>query len=103
MKRGVNYMYISHRYEMAFSSDAEPEQGSGNYHSDDGPNGGPSWATDVHMVFEIGEVLVFRGTDVLLFNLLKITKNVRRAIIGRRSKLQGDFLAETSQVEENIA
>ena len=53
-------------------------------------------------VFEIGEVLVFRGTDGLPFNLLKITKNVSRASIGPRSKLRGDFLVETSRDEENI-
>ena len=54
------------------------------------------------LVFEIGEVLVFRGTDGLPFNLLKITENVSRGSIGPRSKLGGDFLAETSQDEENI-
>ena len=39
------------------------------------------------LVFEIGEVLVFRGTDGLPFNLLKITENVSRGSIGPRSKL----------------
>ena len=54
------------------------------------------------MVFEIGEVLVFRGTDGLSFNVIKITENVSRESIGPRSKLRGDFLAETSRDEENI-
>ena len=53
-------------------------------------------------VFEIGEVLVFRGTDGLPFNLLKVTKNVSTTSIGPRSKLRGDFLAETSRDKENI-
>ena len=42
-------------------------------------NDGASCATD--LVFEIGEVLVFRGADGLPFNLLKITENVSRASI----------------------
>ena len=71
-----------------------------NYHPCDGPNDGASCATD--LVFEIGEVLVFRGTDGLPFNLLKITENVSRASIGPQSKLQGDFLAEISRDEENV-
>ena len=54
------------------------------------------------LVFEIGEVLVVRGTDGLPFNLLKITENVSWESIGTRSKLRGDFLAETSRGEENI-
>ena len=37
------------------------QPGSENYYTDDGPNDGASCATD--LVFEIGEVLVFRGTD----------------------------------------
>ena len=54
------------------------------------------------LVFEIGEVLVFRGTDGLPFNPLKITENVSRESIGPRSKLGGDFLAETLRNEVNI-
>ena len=54
-------------------------------------------------VFEIGEVLVFRGTDGLPFNLLKVIENVSKASIGPRSKLRGDFLADTSRNEENIS
>ena len=42
---------------------------SEDYHSADGPNDGSLSASD--FVFEIGEVLVFRGTDGLPFNLLK--------------------------------
>jgi len=53
-------------------------------------------------VFEIGEVLVFRGTDGLPFNLLKVTKNVSTASIGPRSKLRGELPAETLRDEENI-
>lgn len=39
-------------------------------------------------------------TNRLPFNLLNITENV--SSIGPRSELRGDFLAETSQDEENI-
>ena len=53
-------------------------------------------------VFEIGEVLVFRGTDGLPFNLLKVTKNVSTASIGPRSTLRGEFPAETLRDEKNI-
>ena len=81
--------------DCIFNCNAEPEQEGRNNHSDDGPNDDPSSATDVYVIFEIGEVLVFRGTDGLLFNLLKITENVSRASIGPRSKLRRDFLAET--------
>ena len=85
--------------DCIFVCKAEPEQESGNYHSDDGPNADPSCATDVHAVFE---VLVFRGTDGLPFNLLKITENVSRASgVGPRSKFREDFLAETSRDKEN--
>ena len=56
-----------------------------------------------YFVFEIGEVLVFRGTDGLPFNLLKVTENVSTASIGPRSKLRGNFLVETSRDEENTS
>ena len=46
--------------DCIFVSNAEQPE-SENYHSDDGPNDGASCVTD--LVFEIGEVLVFRGTD----------------------------------------
>ena len=68
--------------------------------SDDGPNYGASCGAD--LVCEVGEVFVFRGTDGLPFNLLKITENESRTSIGQRSKLLGDFPAETSRDEENI-
>ena len=41
--------------------------------SDDGPTYGASCAAD--LVCEVGEVFIFRGTDGLPFNLLKITEN----------------------------
>ena len=85
--------------ESIFVSNAEQPE-SEDCHSADGPNDGSLNASD--LVFEIGEVLVFRGTDGLSFNLLKVTENVSTASIGPRSKLRGDFLAETSRDEENI-
>ena len=92
-------LVIAPMRDCIFVSNAEQPERE-NYHSDDGPNDGASCVTD--SVFEIGEVLVFRGNDGLPFNLLKITKNVSRASIGPRSKLRGDFLVETSRDEENI-
>ena len=85
--------------ERIFVSNAEQLE-SEDYHSHDGHNDG-SLSTS-YFVFEIGEVLVFRGTDGLSFNLLKITENVSAASIGPRSKLRGDFLAESSRDEVNI-
>jgi len=85
--------------DRIFESNAEQLE-SEDYHSSDGPNDGSLSASD--FVFEIGEVLVFRGTDGLPFNLLKVTKNVSTASIGPRSNLRGDFLAEISRDEENI-
>ena len=92
-------LVIAPRRDCIFVGNAE-QPDSENLHSDDGPNDGASRKTD--LVFEIGEVLVFRGTDGLPFNLLKITENVSWESIGTRSKLRGDFLAETSRGEENI-
>ena len=85
--------------DRIFVSNAEQPESEG-YHPADGPNDGSLSASD--FVFEIGEVLVFRGTDRLPFNLLKVTENASTASIGLRSKLRGDFLAETSRDEENI-
>jgi len=85
--------------DRIFVSDAEQPE-SEDYHLAHGPNDGSLSASD--FVFEIGEVLVFRGTDGLPFDLLKVTENVSIASIGPQSKLRGDFLAETSRDEENI-
>ena len=92
-------LVIAPMRDCIFVGNAEQPE-SENLHSDDGPNDGASRKTD--LVFEIGEVLVFHGTDGLPFNLLKITENVSRESIGPRSKLRGDFLAETSRDEDNI-
>ena len=85
--------------DCIFVSNAEQPE-SEDYHSADGPNDGSLSASD--FVFEFGEVLVFRGTDGLPFNLLKVTENVSSASIGPRSNLRGGFLAETLRDEENI-
>ena len=53
-------------------------------------------------VFEVGEVVVFRGTDGLLFNLLRVTYNVSLRILGPRSKIRRDFLVETARDDDNI-
>ena len=85
--------------DRIFVSNAEQPE-SEDYHSTDGPNDVSLSASD--FVFEVGEVLVFRGIYGLPFNFLKVTENVSTASIGPRSKLRGDFLAETSRDEENI-
>ena len=85
--------------DRIFVSNAEQPE-SEDYHLAHGPNDGSSSASD--FVFEIGEALVFRATDGLPFDLLKVTENVSMASIGPQSRLRGDFLAETSRDEENI-
>ena len=102
MRNCTNHYWSTHIetiQDRIFVSNAEQPE-SEDYHSADGPNDGSLSASD--FVFEIGEVLVFRGTDGLPFNLLKVTENVSTASIGPRSKLRRDFLAETSRDEKNI-
>ena len=53
-------------------------------------------------VFELGEVVAFRGTDGLPFNLLRVTHNVCLRSLGPRSRVCGDFLAETARDYDNI-
>ena len=45
-------------------------------------------------VFEVGEVVAFRGTDGLPFNLLRVTHNVSLRSLGPRSIVRGDFLVK---------
>ena len=52
------------------------------------------------MLFEIGEVAVFRGTDGSDFNLLKITKNVKFGVTPR-TKIKGKFLLESNTLEDS--
>ena len=51
------------------------------------------------MLFEIGEVSVFKGTDGLHFNLLKITKNVKFGVTPR-TKIKENFLLESNTLED---
>ena len=53
-------------------------------------------------VFEVGEVVAFRGTDGLPFNLLRITHNVSLRSRGPRSRVRGDFLGESARDDDNI-
>ena len=53
-------------------------------------------------VFEVGEVVAFRGTDGLSFNLLRVTHNVSLRSLGPRSRVRGDFLVETARDDDNI-
>ena len=53
-------------------------------------------------VFDIGEVLVFRGSDGLTFNLLRVTESVSVKRLGPRSNVRGDFLSETLRDDGNI-
>ena len=48
---------------------------------------------------KIGEVVVFRGTDGLEINLLKITKNVKFGVTPR-TKIKGNFLSESNTLED---
>ena len=45
-------------------------------------------------LFTVGEVALLRGTDGLDFNILKITKAVKRKKLGPRNKIIGNFLTE---------
>ena len=53
-------------------------------------------------VFEVGEVVAFRGTDGLPFNLLRVTHNVSLRSLGPRSRVRGDVLVETARDDDNI-
>ena len=45
-------------------------------------------------LFTVGKFALFRGTDDLDFNILRITKPVKRKKLGLRTKITGNFLTE---------
>ena len=45
-------------------------------------------------LFTVGEFALFRGTDGLDFNILRIPKLVKRKKLGPRTKITGNFLTE---------
>ena len=45
-------------------------------------------------LFTVGEFALFRGTDGLNFNTLRITKLVKRKKLGPRTKITGNILTE---------
>ena len=45
-------------------------------------------------LFTVGDFALFRGTDGLDFNILRITKLVKRKKLGPRTKRTGNFLTE---------
>ena len=51
-------------------------------------------------LFKQGEIAVFRGTDGLPFNLLKVTRDYGYNITPR-TKLQGNFLEESDNLEDS--
>ena len=53
--------------------------------------------------FEVGEVVAFRRTDGLPFNLLRVTHNVSLRSLGSRSRVRGDFLVESARDDDNIS
>ena len=53
-------------------------------------------------VFEVGEVVAFRGTDGLPFNLLRVNQNVSLRSLGPRSRVRGDFLVETARDDDKV-
>ena len=54
-------------------------------------------------VFEAGEVVAFRETNELPFNLLRDTHNVSLRSLGPRSRaVREDFLVETARDDDNI-
>ena len=52
--------------------------------------------------FEVGEVVAFRGTNGLPFNLLRVAHNVSLRSLGPRSRVRGDFLVEFARDDEHI-
>lgn len=53
-------------------------------------------------VFEVGEVVAFRGTDGLPFNLLRVTHNISLRSLGPRFRVRGDVLVETARDDDSI-
>ena len=51
-------------------------------------------------IFTEGEAVVFRGTDDLKFNLMLVTKNLRRDKTNLKTKICGNFLLQHEQDEE---
>ena len=51
-------------------------------------------------IFTEGEVVVFRGTDDLKFNLMLVTKSLRRDKTNLKTKICGNFLLEHEKDEE---
>ena len=51
---------------------------------------------------ECGEKIDFRGTDVLLFNLLEVTSDVAANRLGPRTIMKGTYLAEKQRNNENV-
>ena len=45
-------------------------------------------------LFTVGEFALFRGTDGLDFNILRITKPAKRKKLGSRTKITGNFSTE---------
>ena len=48
-------------------------------------------------IFSEGEIVVFRGTDGLKFNLMLVTKHLNRDKSNLRTKICGNFLTEQEQ------
>ena len=53
-------------------------------------------------LFTVGEIVVFRGTDDLKFNLMLVTKNIKRDKVDVRTKVVGNFLTEQDQKEQYV-
>ena len=47
------------------------------------------------ILFHENDIVVFRGTEGLAFELLEITSNILLAEVSYRKKIVGNFLAET--------
>ena len=47
---------------------------------------------------QMGEFALFRGTDGLDFDILRITKPVKRKKLGPRTKITGNFLTEQMSI-----
>ena len=47
----------------------------------------------------IGDFILFRGTDGLIFNILKITKDYDPEIITPKTRINGDFIVPETENE----
>ena len=51
-----------------------------------------------HNAFEVGEIVAFRGTDGLTFNLLRVNRTIPTGCLNPRPRIRGDFLSKLQEM-----